>query len=195
MLVAAGATRGGDTFQRSRMVRQPAVNRSSRRFDSFRWSLRPLEETLQAKDVGSNPTCPTGADVLATPAPGATPRAAPTSGSSLTGKGIRLWNEQTNGFFTRANTYYDTTTHDTTRNTRHESPRSLGGTEHPSCTRARASTPVRLRTWAPGTLAREGPTRKSRNAGSTPARGAGASAPSASRRHARPRASRPAPVV
>lgn len=34
------ATRTGRSFQRSRMVRQPAVNRSLRRFDSSRWSSR-----------------------------------------------------------------------------------------------------------------------------------------------------------
>lgn len=34
------STCSGASFQRSRMVRQPAVNRSSRRFDSFRWSSR-----------------------------------------------------------------------------------------------------------------------------------------------------------
>jgi hypothetical protein len=37
--------RAGHSFQRSRMVRQPAVNRSSRRFDSSRWSSRPLLST------------------------------------------------------------------------------------------------------------------------------------------------------
>lgn len=38
----------GSTFQRSRMVRQPAVNRSSRRFDSFRWSSRRLSARVPA---------------------------------------------------------------------------------------------------------------------------------------------------
>lgn len=34
--------RAGHSFQRRLMVRHPAVNRSLRRFDSFRWSSRPL---------------------------------------------------------------------------------------------------------------------------------------------------------
>lgn len=46
------ATRGG-SFQRSRMVRQPAVNRSFLRFDSFRWSPCPCRPTVRMLDFQS----------------------------------------------------------------------------------------------------------------------------------------------
>ncbi len=51
------------TFQRSRMVRQPAVNRSSEGSNPSAGAFRPLEKVIHANYVGSNPTRSAG-DVL-----------------------------------------------------------------------------------------------------------------------------------